>query len=141
MSCTWLVVDDNLDDVELVREALKDTALRVTLHTVTDAQDALAFLRQHGAHVTAPRPDLILLDIVLPGRNGFAVLLEVKRDDALKGIPVVMLSGSTSMEDARTSYDLGANAYMKKPSRFETYRAMVKTLFEVWCEHKEVHSP
>jgi chemotaxis family two-component system response regulator Rcp1 len=139
--CTWLLVEDNPGDVLLVKTVLADSALPVALHVAPDGQDALAFLRQQGAHATAPLPDLILLDINLPVKNGFAVLMELKRDGALKRIPVVMWSGSTSRDDTRTSYDLGASAYVKKPAHFETYRAMVKTLFAVWCEHQEVHSP
>lgn len=128
-------------DVQLVREALTDTALPVEFHAAADARGALAFLRQEGAYATAPRPTLMLLDINLPVRNGFALLLEVKRDGALKRIPVVMWSGSQNRDDVSRSYDLGASAYMVKPARVETYCALVKTLFTVWCAHPEVHSP
>jgi two-component system, chemotaxis family, response regulator Rcp1 len=139
--CTWLIVEDNPADVLLVQEALTETALPVEFHAAADTRDAFAFLRQEGEYATAPRPNLMLLDINLPVRNGLALLVEVKRDGALKGIPVVMWSGSQNREDVSMSYALGACAYLTKPACFETYCALVKTLFTVWCEHPEVHSP
>jgi chemotaxis family two-component system response regulator Rcp1 len=133
--CIWLIVEDNPGDVQLVKTVLAESALPVELYFASDGQVALAFLRQEGAHATAPRPDLILLDINLPVKNGLEVLAEVKKDGALKRIPVVMLSASDSEDDISLSYDLGANAYLTKPSRLETYHTMMKALFEVWCDH------
>ena len=104
-----LLVDDSPGDVRLIREALRETAVAKELHVVTDGEDAMHFLRRAGRHATAPTPDLILLDLNLPRKDGREVLEEIKSDARLRRIPVIVLTTSQDERDVRTSYDLQAN--------------------------------
>jgi len=133
--CTCLLVEDSPSEVYLMKTVLTESALPVELHAVPDGHEALTFLRRENEHATAPRPDFILLDINMPRKNGFEVLAEVKKDRDLKRIPVVMLSASELKDDINNSYELRANAYMRKPLSLEDYRVAVKALFEFWCNH------
>ncbi len=114
-----LLVDDSPADARLVAEALRSDATE--LHVATDGREALAFLRREEPYAAAPRPDLVLLDLRLPGADGKEVLAEVKRDPALRRTPVVVLSTSAAERDVRAAYDLQANAYVTKPLELDAY--------------------
>jgi CheY-like chemotaxis protein len=110
-----LLVEDNPGDVRLTREAFAEARINNDLHVVSDGQAALAFLEQRDEHVDAPRPDLVLLDLNLPKVDGMTVLEEVKNDEALRTIPVVVLTSSEAEEDIVQSYEQHTNAYLTKP--------------------------
>ncbi|MFC6768187.1 response regulator [Natrinema soli] len=130
-----LLVEDNPGDVPLTREAFKQGRIENDLHVVSDGIEALAFLTQQGEYADAPRPDLILLDLNLPGKDGEEVLEELKDDPVLRSIPVIVLTSSRAEEDVVTSYELHANAYLTKPvdpdEFIETVRAFEKFWFSV----------
>jgi len=127
-----LLVEDNPDDIELTREALSDARLANEMHSVMDGEAAMAFLRGEGEHVGKPRPDLILLDLNLPKKNGREVLAEIKNDDALKQIPVIMLTTSAAEEDVSHAYSHHANAYVQKPVDFSEFMKAVRSLEDFW---------
>jgi chemotaxis family two-component system response regulator Rcp1 len=127
-----LMVEDNPGDVRLTREALKDAKVSNTLHVMEDGVAALDFLYQRGAHDTAPRPDLILLDLNLPKKNGREVLAEIKQDAHLKTIPVVILTTSQAEEDVLRAYSLHANCYITKPVDFIQFTKILRTIEEFW---------
>ncbi len=127
-----LLVEDNPADVELTRYMLKQGKLLVNLHVAPDGFQAMAFLRQEGAYADSPRPDLVLLDLNLPGRDGREVLAEMKGDPALKAIPVVVLTTSQSEEDVLKSYNLGANCFITKPVGMEQFAKVVNSIEEFW---------
>ena len=123
-----LLVEDDLGDVEMTREALAEGKVLNRLHVGGDGVEALEFLRRQGPHGDAPRPDLILLDLNLPRRDGRQVLAEVKSDPDLRRIPVVVLTTSEAEEDILRSYDLHANAYVTKPVDFDRFVAVIHQL-------------
>jgi CheY-like chemotaxis protein len=127
-SADVLIIEDDPGDALLVREsfALSDAARRC--HVAVEGQEALGFLRRSGEHVGAPRPRLILLDLNLEGIHGLEVLAELKSDDDLKSIPVVVLSSSRHPADVARSYALHANAYMVKPVELDEFSAMIRTI-------------
>lgn len=127
-----LLVDDNDDDVVLLRESFKDSRFVNILNVVHDGEEALAYLRHEGAYASAPTPGLVLLDINMPRRNGFEVLEAMKADPQLKQIPVVMLTTSTRDEDVARSYDRGACSYVSKPVSFEKLKEVVKQFTLYW---------
>ncbi|MFQ5817727.1 MAG: response regulator [Terriglobia bacterium] len=127
-----LLVEDNPGDVRLVREAFKEAKVRNTLRAVADGVEALAFLRHEGNYAQAPRPDLMLLDLNLPKKDGREVLTEIKQDPNLKRIPVVILTSSKGEEDILKSYNLHANAYVTKPVGLEQLIHLVKAIEEFW---------
>jgi two-component system, chemotaxis family, response regulator Rcp1 len=127
-----LVVDDNPGDVRLTAEALKDEVIKNSLHTARDGVEAIAFLRRTGEYCDAPRPDLILLDLDMPRMGGLQVLAEIKKDAALKDIPVVILTGSREIEDVVKTYSLHANCYVTKPIDLEQFTRMVKSVTSFW---------
>ncbi len=127
-----LLVEDNPGDVRLTVEAFKEAKLRNHLHVAHDGQDALNFLRRRGKHADAPRPDLILLDLNLPRKDGREVLGEVKADPELKQIPVIVLTVSTAEEDILKSYNLNANCYVSKPLELERFLAVVRSIQNFW---------
>lgn len=127
-----LLVEDNPGDVRLTQEALKEGKVLNNLNVVRDGIDALAFLRQEGKHVHAPYPDLILLDLNLPKKNGLEVLAEIKEDPKLKLIPVVILTVSKDEEDILKSYDNHANCYITKPVNLDQFMKIVKSIEEFW---------
>jgi CheY-like chemotaxis protein len=116
-----LLVEDDDDDVQLVREALEAGQVSNRLTVLSDGAEALAYLRGEGEHAGAPRPDLVLLDLNLPGRDGRQVLADIKADPELRRIPVVVLTGSQADQDVVRSYDLHANAYVSKPGDFDRF--------------------
>lgn len=127
-----LLVEDNPGDVRLTKEALKESKLRNKLSTVGDGEEAMAFLRREGKHRDATRPDLILLDLNLPKKDGREVLGEIKSDQNLKRIPVVILTVSKAEEDILKSYNLHANCYISKPIDMEQFVKVVKSIEDFW---------
>ena len=127
-----LLVEDNPGDVRLTQEALKEAKVRNNLHVVEDGVEALAFLRQEGQYADAPRPDLILLDLNLPKKDGREVLADIKADDELKRIPVVILTVSKAEEDILKTYNLHANCYITKPVNLDQFLAVVKSIEGFW---------
>jgi chemotaxis family two-component system response regulator Rcp1 len=130
---TILLVDDSHADAALVQEALKLCTLPVSLHVVPDGLAALAFLHQQAPFAQAPRPDLVLLDLNLPRKDGHGVLAEVRQTPALLGLPIVVFSSSSKAEDIERSYALGANWYMSKPLALEEFFQAVRTIVEQWA--------
>ena len=129
---TWLMVEDSLSESYLMERALREAALPVHLHVVPNGDHALALLRREAPYATAPYPDLVLLTIYVASRNGLEVLAEIKRDPRLKRMPVVMWSSSAQQHDVDRSYELGANAYVRKPVSLVDHCAIVKGMFEFW---------
>jgi CheY-like chemotaxis protein len=127
-----LLVEDNMGDVDLAREALETGKVRNTLHVVGDGEAAMAFLNRQGKYADAPRPDLILLDLNLPKKDGREVLSEIKSDAALRSIPVVILSTSKAEEDIIKTYDLHANCYITKPIDLHQFIRVVQAIEEFW---------
>jgi two-component system, chemotaxis family, response regulator Rcp1 len=127
-----LLVEDSEPDVRLTQEALNEAKVHNRLSVVEDGVEAMEFLRRQGRHANAPRPDLILLDLNLPRKDGRQVLKEVKADDSLKRIPVVILTTSKSEEDVLRAYDLHANCYIAKPVDFNRFMEVVKSVEEFW---------
>lgn len=129
-----LLVEDDPGDTLMIREAFEENKVRNRLSHVSDGVAALAYLRREGAHADAPRPDLILLDLNLPRKDGREVLAEIKQDEALRTIPVVVLTTSEAEEDILRSYHLHANAYVTKPVNFERFISVVKQIDEFFVE-------
>lgn len=127
-----LLVEDNPGDVRLTREALKDAKVANTLHVVEDGVSAIDFLHRNPPFLEAPRPDLILLDLNLPRKNGREVLAEIKADSRFKAIPVVILTTSQAEEDVLRAYNLHANCYITKPVDFTQFTTIVKTIEDFW---------
>jgi chemotaxis family two-component system response regulator Rcp1 len=127
-----LLVEDNPGDIRLTEEALKEGKVRNSLHVVMDGEEAMAFLKKNGEYADAPRPDLILLDLNLPRKDGREVLAEIKDDDDLKCIPVVVLTTSQAEEDVARTYDLHANCYITKPVDLEQFLNVVRSIEEFW---------
>jgi CheY-like chemotaxis protein len=127
-----LMVEDNPGDVRLTVEALKEGKVRNNFHTVEDGVKALAFLRRQGPYAAAPRPDLVLLDLNLPKKNGREVLAEIKQDPELKRIPVVILTVSQAEQDILKSYNLHANCYITKPVDLEQFLEVVRSIENFW---------
>ena len=129
-----LLVEDNPGDVRLTQETLREAKVHNTLHVVTDGAEALAFLRRTGQYVNEAPPNLILLDLNLPKKNGVEVLAEIKADENLRRIPVVILTSSQSEQDIVRSYNLYANAYVVKPVDFDQFIAIIKSIESFWLE-------
>lgn len=127
-----LLVEDNPGDVRLTKEALREGKVRNDLHVVGDGEEAMAFLRRGDHHADAPRPDLILLDLNLPKKDGREVLEELKVDPEFRRIPVVVLTSSKAEEDILRSYDLHANAYITKPVDLDQFIGVVKAVEDFW---------
>jgi CheY-like chemotaxis protein len=127
-----LLVEDNAGDVRLTREALHEGKVANQLIVAADGVEALAVLHRAGSHANAPRPDLILLDLNLPKKDGRDVLAEIKQDPDLRRIPVVVLTTSKAEEDILRTYDLHANCYITKPVDFDKFVSVVKTIDEFW---------
>ena len=127
-----LLVEDSAADVGLTVEAFKDAKIQNRMSVVEDGVEAMAFLRREGGHARAPRPDLILLDLNLPRKDGRQVLREIKDEPALRNIPVVVLTTSKGEEDVLRAYDLHANCYVKKPVDFNRFMDVVKSIENFW---------
>ena len=129
-----LLVEDNPGDVRLTREVLTDSAITTTLHVVTDGVVALEFLHQCGEYADAPRPDVVLLDLNLPRKNGDEVLEEMRDHDDLRLIPVIVLTSSQAEEDVVRAYDLHANAYLTKSIDPTEFIETVRKFEQFWLE-------
>jgi CheY-like chemotaxis protein len=129
-----LLAEDNPGDVKLTRKALEQAKLVNNLHVVTDGVEAMNFLRQEGEYAEKPRPDLILLDLNMPRKDGREVLEDVKDDESLRRIPVVILTSSDAEEDVVKSYERHANAYLTKPVDFEGFLEIIGALEDFWLE-------
>jgi two-component system, chemotaxis family, response regulator Rcp1 len=127
-----LLVEDSPGDVRLTREAFKDAKVHINLHVATDGANAMAFLNREGEHANAPRPDLVLLDLNLPKKDGREVLQEIKESPTLKSIPVVILTTSSSEADILKSYRLHANCYITKPVGLDGFLTVVKSIDNFW---------
>ena len=127
-----LMVEDNPTDVLIAREGFLHAKMRNTLHVADDGIEAIEFLNQRGKYVDAPRPDLIVLDLNMPRKNGQEVLAEIKADDNLKNIPVVILTTSKSEDDITKAYGLHANCYISKPVDFDEFTEVVQRIQDFW---------
>jgi len=124
-----LLVEDDPGDVRLTREALN---VRTHLHVAENAEQAMAFLHRRGEHEDAPRPDLILLDLNLPGRDGRELLAQIKNSEELRQVPVVVLTTSNDEQDIQRAYDLNANSYVTKPLNWVKFVSIVRSIENFW---------
>lgn len=129
-----LLVEDNPGDVRLTVEALKEGKVCNNLSVVGDGAEALMFLRREGQYASSPRPDLILLDLNLPKKDGREVLAEIKNDPDLKRVPVVVLTTSEAEKDILNAYELHANCYITKPVELEQFLTVVQYIEDFWVE-------
>jgi len=127
-----LLVDDNPADVNLAREALVGGRYQSCISDVPDGWEAMAFLRRTGQYANAVRPDLVILDLNLPKKDGKAVLAEAKADSDLRAIPIVVFSTSRALLDIKRSYELGANCYVSKPGNLKDYFLVMQSIEEFW---------
>lgn len=127
-----LLVEDNPGDYRLTLEALREGKVYNNLHWAQDGVAAIDFLKRRGAHAAAPRPDIILLDLNLPKKDGREVLVEIKGDGDLRAIPVVILTTSKAEEDVLKSYDLHANCYVTKPVDLDKFIVVVQSIDRFW---------
>ena len=127
-----LLVEDSPGDVRLTREALKDAKMHINLHVASDGIEAMDFLNREGDYADVPRPDLILLDLNLPRKDGRQVLEEIKVNPALMTIPIVILTTSASEEDVLRSYRLHANCYISKPVDLDGFLKVIKSIDNFW---------
>jgi CheY-like chemotaxis protein len=127
-----LLVEDSPGDIRLTQEAFREAKVRNNLHVATDGEEAMAFLRREGKHANAPRPGLILLDLNLPKKDGRAILAEIKEDDSLMTIPVVVLTTSSVEADILKSYQLHANCYITKPVNLDGFAKVIQSVDSFW---------
>ena len=127
-----LLVEDNPADADLTRETLETSKLHLELSVAIDGIEAMRFLRREGEHAGASRPDLILLDLNLPKKDGRQILSEIKADDAFRRIPIVILTSSDAERDVAQSYALGANCYVTKPVDLKAFQAIVQAVEDFW---------
>ena len=134
-----LLVEDNPADVRLTLEALKDAKMPNRLHVARDGVEAIRLLRDDTG--TVPRPDLVLLDLNLPRKDGREVLAEIKKDDALRHIPVVILTTSQAEQDVVQSYRLGANAFITKPAEIDHFFEVIRSMEHFWLQTAKLARP
>ena len=127
-----LMIEDSADDIEFTVEAFREAKFRINLNVVQDGVEAMAFLRKEGKYADTPRPDLILLDLKLPKKNGREVLAEIREDEKLTRLPVVILTSSHAEEDVLKSYELHANCYITKPLDLAGFTTVVKAIEDFW---------
>ncbi len=127
-----LLVEDNPGDAQLTRIALEDSKISINLNVVEDGVEAMAFLRKEDKYIKVPHPDIVLLDLNLPRKDGREVLAEIKADQHLKRIPVVVLTTSQSEEDILKAYNLSANCFITKPVDFDQFVKIVKSIENFW---------
>lgn len=127
-----LLVEDNAGDIRLIREAFERSGAHQRLHVVKDGTEATAFLQREGPYETVRRPDVILMDLKLPKKDGHELLAEIRSDPEMKDIPVVVLSSSSSETDVTSSYELGANCYVVKPFDPDRYLDVVESVIDFW---------
>jgi chemotaxis family two-component system response regulator Rcp1 len=133
-----LLVEDNPGDVRLTQEALKENKIRNNLHVAKDGVEAMHFLRQINGFKDAPRPDLVLLDLNLPKKDGREVLAEIKTDEKLRAIPVVILTTSDAEDDVAKAYQMYANCYVRKPIDLNRFIDVVKVIENFWLSIVEL---
>jgi two-component system, chemotaxis family, response regulator Rcp1 len=138
MPINVLLVEDSPGDIRLTQEAFRDANRAIHLHVAADGVEAMAFLTHQGAHVDAPRPDIILLDLNLPKMDGREVLARIKADDSLKLIPTVILTTSDAEVDIVKSYRLQANCYLRKPVQLEAFENLVRSINDFWLVRVEL---
>lgn len=129
-----LLVDDNPADLDLTREVLLEGRQSLHVATVADGVEATAYLRRQGAYAGALQPDLVLLDLNLPRKDGRTVLAEIKQDVSLRTIPVVIFTTSQAPHDIQRSYELGANCFMSKPGNLQQFIAAVRSMEDFWLD-------
>jgi two-component system, chemotaxis family, response regulator Rcp1 len=135
-----LLVEDSAGDAELMVEALlSESALSPRVTVVEDGEEAIAYLRRQGRHADAPRPDLILLDLHLPRKNGHEVLADVKQDESLRLIPVILLTSFDTEEAIREAYDRHVNCCVRKPSDLDQFSLAVKKIETFWLQMARLH--
>ena len=133
-----LLVEDSAAEARLAREALRETRFPVELHVASDGVQAMEFLRRQGAYREAPRPHLVLLDLNLPRKDGREVLRDIKGDDDLRSIPVVILTTSQAQTDIHRAYELHANCYIQKPLELDGFIEIVKSIHRYWLQMAEL---
>jgi chemotaxis family two-component system response regulator Rcp1 len=136
-----LLVEDSSGDIRLTREAFKDAKMHINLHVAMDGMEAMAFLTREGKYADAPRPDMILLDLNLPKKDGREVLREIKENPTLGTIPVVILTTSASDADVLRSYQLHANCYITKPVNLDGFLTVVKSIDSFWLSVVKLPRP
>jgi two-component system, chemotaxis family, response regulator Rcp1 len=129
-----LLVEDNKGDVGLIEEVFEEAKIRNNIHVAEDGEEAMLYLHGEGKFLGSPRPDIILLDLNLPKKDGREVLREIKKDSNLKNIPVVVLTTSNAEKDILRTYDLHANAYITKPLDFNEFMKVVESIESFWLE-------
>lgn len=134
-------MEDSPGDVRLTQEVLREAKIANDLHVVGDGEQAMAFLRRKGTHTEAPRPDLVLLDLNLPRKDGREVLAEISDDDALRTIPVIVLTTSAAEQDISRSYQLSANAYITKPIDLNEFMSVVRSIEAFWLSIVKLPPP
>ncbi len=127
-----LLAEDNEDDVVIIKQVFKSAALINIVDVVCDGQETLSYLRREGPYQNYPHPDLLMLDINMPRKNGFEVLEEIKRDPELRSLPVVMLTSSEREQDILQAYDRGACTYLVKPMSYQNFVQIAKTFSSYW---------
>ncbi|NLX07093.1 MAG: response regulator [Phycisphaerae bacterium] len=140
-SADILMVEDNPGDAMLVEECLKNSRTRCRVHVMEDGVEAMAFLHREGKYADVPRPDLIFLDLHVPRKDGREVLQEIKNDDALKAIPVIVFTSSTAEEDLTDVYDLRANCCVIKPTMLDQLQELLQAIEAFWFETVRLPSP
>jgi CheY-like chemotaxis protein len=133
-----LLVEDSAAEARLACEALKETRFPVQLHVASDGIEAMEFLRREGVHKGAPRPQLVLLDLNLPRKDGREVLRDIKADADLRSIPVVILTTSQAQSDIRRAYESYANCYIQKPLELDGFIEIVKSIHRYWLQTAEL---
>ena len=133
-----LLVEDNPGDIRLTQEALKENKIRNNLHVAKDGVEAMQFLRQINGFKDAPRPDLVLLDLNLPKKDGREVLAEIKTDEKLRAIPVVILTTSDAEDDVAKAYQMYANCYVRKPINLNRFIDVIKVIENFWLSIVEL---
>ncbi len=128
----FLLAEDNPGDVRLTQEALRESKIRNNLNVVTDGMEAIAFLRRQGKYADAPTPDVVLLDLNLPRKDGREVLAEIKSDPLLKRIPVVIITSSEAEQDILRTYELHANCYVTKPVDLDQFIKVIQSIENFW---------
>ena len=129
-----LIIEDNPGDVRLMKEALREVQPAVTVHSSGDGDEALAFLRQEGAHKNAPRPKLVFLDFNLPKSDSRTLLRQIKGDPKLRVIPIAILTSSDSERDIRDAYELYANCFLRKPVDLDSFFFTIRTAAQFWLD-------
>jgi CheY-like chemotaxis protein len=135
-----LLVEDNEADVRLTREALREAGEEVRLSAVADGEQALAYLRRQEGFAEVPRPDLVLLDLNLPRKNGLEVLEELRADPELASVPVIMITSSSAQADADAAYAAGANAFVVKPHELDAFMDLIGAIRGFWLEIAQLPS-